>query len=197
MSTPLRVILRLALCLSLSTLFRVGAAQQYILIDREPFITAAEATHLMQSLDTLVSQLDLDANLHPVQLFDVDNTIYAIADGHSYLWKWERDSFRNMYPGYYHGYNFGGYHFAYRGHIYSYGGYGYWQFMPFLTYFDWETSGLSTVLFYKPNRAFRPRGSLWLGLPVFLLFGAAFWWYRRRLITINQEPPTDFPYPAL
>jgi hypothetical protein len=354
MSTPLRTTLRLTLCLLLSTLFVVGHAQRYILNDQEPFLSTAEATHLMQSLDTLVRQLDLDANRHPVHLFTVEHTIYATADGHSYLWKWERDSFRNIYQGYYHGYNFGGYHFAYRGHLYSYGGYGYWQFMPFLTYFDWETngweirpfgsefprirgeaqrwtmrdghtlyvalteekpyladrkiipiesdnfhrldletntwellgtihtslikknmartietehyvgffnnygncailkkdslllksgiplsftplsrrsenefktysfhikgdsitvfndlfyalgtidlkaiyqsSGLSTELFYEPNQTFPSREALWLGLPFLLLFVAVYWWYRSRRVTINREPTTDFPY---
>jgi len=147
MPTPLYTTLRFFLCLLLSTLFMVGKAQRYILHDREPYLPPHEATHLMESLDFLINQLDLDHNRDPVRLFEVQNAIYAAADGHSYLWKWERDSFRNVYQGYYHGYNFGGYRFSFRGEIHSYGGYGYWQFMPFLTYFDWETKGWEIRIF--------------------------------------------------
>ncbi len=133
--------LRPALCLWLSTLIMVGNAQQYILHDQPPFLTEREVIPILKSLDTLVAELDKDPNLDPLQLFEIDQAIYAVADGHNYFWKWERDSFRNLYQGYYHGSNFGGYRFPYHGEIHTYGGYGYWQFMPFLTYFDWETNG--------------------------------------------------------
>ncbi len=137
MPTPLRTIL----CLWLSTLFMVGNAQQYFLYDQKPFLVDREVVPILKSLDTLIRELDKDPNLDPLQLFKIDQSIYAVADGHSYFWKWERDSFRNLYQGYFHGFNFGGYKFLYNGEVHSYGGYGYWQFMPFLTYFDWETRG--------------------------------------------------------
>jgi len=141
MPTPLYMTLRITLCLFLSTMNMVGHAQRYVFYDQKPYLSESEAIRVMKSLDTLANHLNLDANFDPLQLFELDNTIYATANGHSHFWKWERDSFRNIYAGYYHGYNYGAYRFPYQGEIHSYGGYGYWQFMPFLTYFDWETQG--------------------------------------------------------
>jgi hypothetical protein len=70
------------------------------------------------------------------KIFEHNGNYYFHINGLSHIFIFEEGEFRNLYTGYYHGFNFDSYTFVHDKKIYNYGGTGFWQNNGNLIYFD-------------------------------------------------------------
>lgn len=123
-------------CLCLAFLAQAGHTQRYYVREEPPYLPVDSLQHILQAQDSIVRIFYQQDDSPRGVTLEKNGALFFMLSGFSYVWEWQDDRFVNRYVNQFHGYNFGAYKFVYKNRIYSYGGTGFWQYHPFLIYFD-------------------------------------------------------------
>lgn len=122
--------------LSLSFLAQASYTQRYLVREEPPYLPLDSLQMILQAQDSIVRIFYQQEDSPRCITLERNGSLFFMLSGFSYLWEWQNDRFVNRYANQFHGYNFGAYKFVHNNRIYSYGGTGFWQYHPFLIYFD-------------------------------------------------------------
>ncbi len=94
----------------------------------------------------MLKRLDeLDKYENEFKIVQHNNELLALPNGFLDVLVWEDNHWGNLYKGKYGGHNFGSYKFFYKNELYSFGGYGYWQYNNLLIKFNRALGGWDFV----------------------------------------------------
>ncbi len=108
-------------------------------------------TKILPPFDSIINlemleQLDeLYKHENVFKIIQINNELLALPNGFLDVFKWEKNRWKNLYKGKYGGHNFGSHKFIYDDELYSFGGYGYWQYNNVLIKFNRTAGGWDFV----------------------------------------------------
>ncbi len=120
-----------------------NSGAQITYLDKAPYCDENELKLLFEK--SLIVKRSLIKNAgDPLPLvltiLEIGNKIYLLPDGSFRVYEWRDSTWVNLYRKNNTAYNFASQKFAYKGDLYSFGGYGYWRQHGDLIRFDWEKS---------------------------------------------------------
>lgn len=135
--------------LCLLFLAQAGHTQRYLVREEPPYLPVDSLQRILQAQDSIVRIFYQQDDSPRGVTLERNGSLYFMLSGFSYIWEWQNNHFVNHYANQFHGYNFNAYKFVHQDRIYSYGGTGFWQYHPFLIYFDdlkseWEVMPYTT-----------------------------------------------------
>lgn len=121
----------------------------------------------------MLEKLPIDSNalVWRYEIMNKGDSILALEDGTFNVFLLEGDYWKNLYLGWYKGYNFYSNAFIKDGNLYSIGGYGYWEYHSKLIRFDFNAGGWEIVSTYNTPKDLEPLLIAYTDDGIQLLFG--------------------------
>ncbi|GEM_PF-4045829 len=115
--------------------FHCGFTQALLIKDAPNYRTPEQVIYFIHATRKLFAEAGISSD-NKATILKLDNDYFLIPDGYNYVFKWDNNTWANLYQGKFHGSNFNSFKFIYQGIIYSYGGFGFLRFHPEITFFD-------------------------------------------------------------
>lgn len=96
------------------------------------------------------NEISPEVNYRNYSLIQIDSTFYAVERGLGQIYQISNSSFKRIDRSFSMRNNFGHIVYSYEGYIYSYGGYGFWSFHPYVVRFSWDNGDWNFIKHKKP-----------------------------------------------
>lgn len=126
-------------------------SKDLIIWDEQPYLPPDEVIALQSAVNLLDSN-HLKPAFKQIDVLKVEDVYYVFPNGLNDVYIWSEHHLKPVFQSPFEGQNFGSKKFVYRHEIYSYGGYGFWNFYADLTRFDRITNEWVLV----PSRGEKP-----------------------------------------
>ncbi|MDB2701945.1 hypothetical protein N9Z01_02430 [Flavobacteriaceae bacterium] len=96
------------------------------------------------------NEINPEVNYKNYSLIQIDSTFYAVERGLGQIYQISNSSFKRIDRSFSMQNNFGHILYSHEGYLYSYGGYGFWRFHPYVVRFSWDNGDWNFVIHKKP-----------------------------------------------